>query len=1051
MAGCNLANCLGKLVVTGVRYIEKDLIVMKSILRCGFYLVFISLLSCTSNSELMEEEVIVTGIRASQADDSRGRPDSEVVAYDFGGVESASVAKNKKDKIEKTWRIASANANSAVLSVGDEEKISPNALEIKVRIDGFRARVVVDGLYINPHDETLEGDFKFRLPDGAKPYYFAFGEALKRDQNLLEDKHHISLESLEKGYLSTKELGSRYKGLWKEPKEAIMVSKQKAAFAYEDTVSQQIDPALLEWSGAGIFSASVYPLQPKSINRVVIGYDIDLQRLNNDLYLDLPLTHESIDKRVHVTFGYLSPDAVQIQRNISGELKTPYRPGVVNGVLQEALHSELLSGIRVKIDAEYSPTLVGMDEVGEYFATQWLAELPQVPARNRSKAVFLLDTSLSASSDSFHLWVELLLETLTQNEAELHEFALMSFNTEALWWKNSFVNNNEESRRELRTYLYSLILEGATDLSNALEFATNIAWLEEQSLYDLFLYSDGAATWGERNAWIITESVKKKFTGKVFSYRLGIEGEDKALLEHLVRELGGANFHVQDKSEISSLATAHTSLPWAIEKIELTGARDILLGGRPSVIYPGQVLTIAGRKISNLGDELNLYLANANRTIEVKIPVNQVLPSSLTARTYGQIAVNQLEGLGELKDKVAASYANHFKVPGRASSLLMLESPEDYKRYNIVPKQDAYVVKTTLITDAFRSIRGDIALQLGNPKNQFISLVEKLSELSNVNMELPHAVTLLMERLPTEAFNKPRNQFNNKVTFQNQVSSSYLSGLAEENIYSLIVEESERRLEKFGTADAIKVMSNLVERAPSDVTVLRDVAYAAEAWGQPIAAFELHKQALNSRPFEPQSYSYLANLAEKIGKYDLALLFFEMGLAGKWDNRFRDYETIHKMDYLSFIERRLENGKGFLSSDYAQLKLKALKSELPDSLDMLIAVSWNTDRTDVDLHVIEPSGEECFYQNKVTRSKGEISGDVTLGYGPEFYKNKHAPKGKYEVYVKYFSDSPNKLGLKTKVNIRIIENWGTPQRTERSLNVELEKAKQKQLVSKVRI
>ena len=191
--------------------------------------------------------------------------------------------------------------------MGDDEKISPKAVDIKVQIDGFRARVVVDGLYANPHHSTLEGDFKFRLPDGARPYYFAFGEALKLDRNLLKDESHISLETLEKGYLGAKALGKTYKGLWKEPKEAVMVSRQKAAFAYEDTVSQQIDPALLEWSGAGIFSASVFPLMPKSLNRIVIGYDIDLQRFSDDLYLDLPLINESIDKQVHITFWSSCP------------------------------------------------------------------------------------------------------------------------------------------------------------------------------------------------------------------------------------------------------------------------------------------------------------------------------------------------------------------------------------------------------------------------------------------------------------------------------------------------------------------------------------------------------------------------------------------------------------------------------------------------------------------------------------------------------------------------------------------------------------------------
>ncbi len=49
-------------------------------------------------------------------------------------------------------------------------------------------------------------------------------------------------------------------------------------------------------------------------------------------------------------------------------------------------------------------------------------------------------------------------------------------------------------------------------------------------------------------------------------------------------------------------------------------------------------------------------------------------------------------------------------------------------------------------------------------------------------------------------------------------------------------------------------------------------------------------------------------------------------------------------------------------------------------------ITWNTDTTDVDLHVIEPSGEECFYRHRNTRrSGGRLTQDVTQGYGPEMY------------------------------------------------------------------
>jgi hypothetical protein len=50
-----------------------------------------------------------------------------------------------------------------------------------------------------------------------------------------------------------------------------------------------------------------------------------------------------------------------------------------------------------------------------------------------------------------------------------------------------------------------------------------------------------------------------------------------------------------------------------------------------------------------------------------------------------------------------------------------------------------------------------------------------------------------------------------------------------------------------------------------------------------------------------------------------------------------------------------------------------------------IAEVTGLSRTNVDLHVLEPSGEECSYENRDTRIGGHITEDITTGYGPEMY------------------------------------------------------------------
>ena len=85
-------------------------------------------------------------------------------------------------------------------------------------------------------------------------------------------------------------------------------------------------------------------------------------------------------------------------------------------------------------------------------------------------------------------------------------------------------------------------------------------------------------------------------------------------------------------------------------------------------------------------------------------------------------------------------------------------------------------------------------------------------------------------------------------------------------------------------------------------------------------------------------------------------------------------------------------------------ELESRRFRLPVKLDVFIWLGWDTDKTDVDLHVAEPTGEEVFYNHNSSRSTGAaVSRDFTQGYGPEVYVLPHAPPGEYKVRAKYFA------------------------------------------------
>ena len=97
--------------------------------------------------------------------------------------------------------------------------------------------------------------------------------------------------------------------------------------------------------------------------------------------------------------------------------------------------------------------------------------------------------------------------------------------------------------------------------------------------------------------------------------------------------------------------------------------------------------------------------------------------------------------------------------------------------------------------------------------------------------------------------------------------------------------------------------------------------------------------------------------------------------------------------------------------------------------DLRVTISWNTDQTDVDLWVIEPGGEKCFYGHQKTSNGGELTQDITNGYGPERYQMIKAKKGEYRIIVHFYGDHRgNKQIVEgTHVNVVVRRNAGTPQ------------------------
>jgi len=924
----------------------------------------------------------------------------------------------------RTWKPAGAPANATTLRVGDEEVLPLLGVEAGVWVEGYRARVLLDCIYENTYDQVLEGNFKLRLPEGASPYYLAFGEEVLRDDGSWELPRRDRSLSLGP---EPERVALDREAHWKGAREARMVPRAEAAQAYRDTVRREVDPALLEWAGAGVFQTRVFPLAAGRVHRIVVGYEMDLVPVPASvgryaLDLDFPAELEALSLDLHVS-----------SRNGAAVTVSPASTLPSQTVGGRATHSYPRTEER-----SFRVTLAGLEDValvaeedGGAFALDLVPDLgpAEVVSGGAPVAVFVVDTSLSSADGSYPIWLDLMERILDANRERLQRFCVLFFDVSARWWRPALAQNTEQAAAELRAFAESLALEGASDLGSALGEATRPGWLGgwDGPTWDLFLLSDGAATWGDSDLDALSLIARRGVVGPIFAYTTGRSGTDRRALEHLTRESDGGLFSVTGPADLERAATAHHSLPWTIEDVRLAGATDLLLRGRPRSLFAGQRLRLVGRGSPRAGDTIELALVRAGRRRDLSLPVAGTLSTPLAARAYGEVAVAQLEELGRATAQQAAAYATHYRVPGRACSLLMLESAEDYRAHGILSAEEVARSRAQAARPLIAAALDALAGVLEDPLRSLLERLEPLREAGALGESLgadwARGLALLDRRALTV---QPEELLLEKPLASDVLPEIRAELAGGEPGYDVLQAEVARRMRELAKGDGVRLLSCLVELNPGDTVFARDVAQTLMQHGLFGHAYHLYLRVAEVRPFEPQSYLSLARCAEENGRPELALAWYRVSVQGAWDERFGDFRRIAAFDALHLL-RRIGRGEVRSALDAALVRgmAEVLRSSAPDALDLAVAIQWNTDATDLDLHVLEPGGELCYYGSPETQNGGWLSADVTEGFGPELYVLPEAPNGEYTIYVHYFGESASRTSVRSKVLATVYERWGT--------------------------
>jgi tetratricopeptide (TPR) repeat protein len=203
--------------------------------------------------------------------------------------------------------------------------------------------------------------------------------------------------------------------------------------------------------------------------------------------------------------------------------------------------------------------------------------------------------------------------------------------------------------------------------------------------------------------------------------------------------------------------------------------------------------------------------------------------------------------------------------------------------------------------------------------------------------------------------------------------------------------------------EARRAYSAVVELLPKDAGAQRALASVLKQAGDLAGAYERLRAAADLDVKDRRLAFELADVANRLGELAEARERFEAIVA--------DAETAEAVRYpakqrLAQIYRQLARdataaGK---TSDAAAFEQSIAKLEISGGTenDIKVYLTWDTDRSDVDLWVTNPAGERIFYSHRQGKYGESLYGDVTTGYGPESFTASKARPGEYLVQVNYY-------------------------------------------------
>jgi len=245
------------------------------------------------------------------------------------------------------------------------------------------------------------------------------------------------------------------------------------------------------------------------------------------------------------------------------------------------------------------------------------------------------------------------------------------------------------------------------------------------------------------------------------------------------------------------------------------------------------------------------------------------------------------------------------------------------------------------------------------------------------------------------------------------------------------------------------ILNYILQAEPNNFELLKALAFKLEEAKEYDLASSVYVNILKLRPEDSQSFRDLTLIYKETGKEQKAFNLFNSILIDNLNetpsstasNEMVSMQLVAKNELNNLLQNNPNINREGLNSTH----IKNAK------YDVRIVLDWNRENADIDLQVIDPLMEMCFYSYPKTQIGGTLTPDVQSAFGPEEYTLRNARPGDYYIKVNYANAFEKKGSLPTFLKITTFKNYGKTNETKEIQVIRLNRSKGDDIVAKIKV